>query len=228
MALDMQKATQEALQDQEQEISNWAHYWLRKSVSRFADFLLPATDKPKTDLVEPAWLHTLPDPLGAVISFLVPTQDGVLIISMINNLCQHGAWLASWPVKPNGEANGEHRGLWQPMFLRILVDLENRTIIMQQEWKNPHFISNFLIGVWAEDAPEWQLVLNTIQRNGRFTVMVPALKASYAQLKSVPSAVTRMDKDMLVASVIWKVNFVGVKKAPAVDDTADVAPRILH
>ena len=54
MALDMQKATQEALQDQEQEISNWAHYWLRKSVSRFADFLLPATDKPKTDLVEPA------------------------------------------------------------------------------------------------------------------------------------------------------------------------------
>lgn len=228
MALDMQKATQEALQDLEQEISNWAHYWLRKSVSRFADFLLPATDKPKTDLVEPAWLHTLPDPLGAVISFLVPTQDGVLIISMINNLCQHGAWLASWPVKPNGEANGEYRGLWQPLVLRILIDLEERMIILQQEWKNPQFVSNFLIGTWAADAPDWQLVLDNIQRNGHFTVVVPATKESYTQFSNMPSAVTRLNKDMFVASVAWKVNVVGVKKLPAVDDTEDAAPRILH
>lgn len=224
----MQKVTSEVLQEQEQEISNWTHYWLRKSISKLSDFLLPATAKPKTDLVDPAWLHPLPNTMGAVISFLVPTQDGVLIISMINNLCQHGAWLASWPVQPSGDPHKEHRGIWQPMALRILVDLGERTIILQQEWENPHFISNFLIGAWAEDAPDWQLVLNTVRRKGHFNVLVPATKESYARLNNVQSAVTVLTKDMLLLSVIWKVTFVGAKEAPVADEVADAAPKILH
>ena len=199
----------------EQEVSNWTHFWIRKLSGNANEFLLPATGKPTHDLVEPGWLQESPPPSNAIFNYLVPNKDGVAIVSLMNNPCLHGSWLASWPVFGQGEID-HGRALWHPVGLRLAVDFGQRALILQQEWSNPRFVSNILLGVWAPDAPDWISIEFAAKHKLTFNLLLPADRRSFDLLASGSRITFAEDTPLLLTR--WRIHqivFRGDDSAPA-------------
>lgn len=211
-----------SLAELEQEISNWTHYWLRKSAERFSEFLLPATAKPIVDFIDPAWTLKLPDAGSQVISFVSknPHDNVTNIMSMVNNPVQHGAWLSSWYVQEAKKQNGSvERGIWQPDELQVMVDIDNHSMILRQIWKNPRYMNNVIIGMWQENDLEWQIIIDTLKNRGDFRVMLPGTMQTYQTLQGIQERYTKLDKPMELMLVYWLVHKVLFRKEPDSTET---------
>lgn len=190
----------------EQEVANWTRFWIRKLSGLLDEFILPASDKPMHDLVEPGWLHEFPPPHNAILNYLLPPGgDGTTIVSLMNNPSLHGAWLASWHVSGNGAINNG-RALWQPVGIRLAIDFDQRALILQQEWNNPRFVSNLLLGLWAPDSPDWAAIEFTAKQKLPFNLLLPADRASFDILSAGSGHQITFSEDTPLLLTRWHIN----------------------
>ena len=168
-----------SLQKHNHETSNWAYFWLRKSAERFAEFLLPSTAKPQSDLMDPPWLTPSQEENHPIISFMTRNQEhdhAIDILSLLGNHIDHGAWLSAWNVPPGYAQNAATdyflRSVWQPERLDVVADITDCTLYLQQHWKNPNYVSRMQLGAWNSGDSEWIMIADVLKHHGSFRVMV--------------------------------------------------------